>query len=65
MDCVVAPLLQTLPLGAVELSVTVPPAQKVVGPLGVTDGVEGMLDTVTATGLDVAELQPLATAMTV
>ena len=65
IDWVVAPLLQTFPTGVLELRTTLPPEQKVVGPLGVMTGVEGVLPTVTTTGVDVAEVHPLATAITV
>jgi hypothetical protein len=59
IDCVVASVLQRYvkPSGAV--SVTDPPSQNVVGPLGVIAGVEGFASTVTVVASDVAE-QPLA-----
>jgi hypothetical protein len=65
MEGEVAPLLQMFPFGALETRVTFPPAQNVVGPLGVIKGVEGTLLTVTTTGVDVAELHPFATSITV
>jgi hypothetical protein len=58
IDCVVAPVDQEYvkPLGAE--SVTLPPAQKVVEPLGVIAGVGGFGFTVTTVAAEVA-LQPL------
>lgn len=52
MLCVVAPVLHVLPVAELEVSVTLPPEQKVVGPLAVTVG-EGLGLTVTVTGDDV------------
>ena len=43
---------------AVEVNVTLPPAQKVVGPEGVIVGVAGKAFTVTTVGAEVA-VQPL------
>ena len=57
IDGVVAPVDQTLPVAADEVSVIVLPAQKDAGPLMV--GVAGAGLAVTANGADVAE-QPLA-----
>ena len=45
--CVVAPLLQRLLFGVEDVSVTLPPAQKVVGPDGVIVGTGGFGLTVT------------------
>ncbi len=53
------PGLQTNPLAALEVRVTLPPVQKVVGPEGVTVGVTAELLTVTTVGAEVAE-QPNA-----
>lgn len=47
MFCVVAPVLQVLPLALDELSVTLPPWQNVSGPLAETVGVAGNGLTVT------------------
>ncbi|MFN8395560.1 MAG: hypothetical protein U0176_13045 [Bacteroidia bacterium] len=44
---------------------TLPPAQNVVGPLGVMVGVAGAAFTVTTTGVETAELQPDWTTWTV
>lgn len=52
MLCAVALLLHVLPLAALEVSTTLPPWQKVVGPFAVMAG-EGVLFTVTVTGDDV------------
>ena len=57
MDCVVAPLDQLFPVVDEEVKVTEPPAQKVVGPLGVIVGVAGNGVTVTTVAADV-EVQP-------
>ena len=54
-----------LPEAAEEVSVTLPPVQKVVGPLAVTVGVDGMRFTVTEVCADAGEVQPLAVALTV
>jgi hypothetical protein len=60
MDAVVAPPgVQTLLVGLLLFRVTLPPAQKVVGPAAVIVGVAGNGLTVTTVGADVAE-QPLA-----
>ena len=59
MDWVVAPPgLQTLLVALLEVRVTLPPAQKVVGPPAVMLGVAGRGFTVTTVGAEVAE-QPL------
>lgn len=47
MDCVVAPVLQVFPVALDEVNVTLPPVQKVVGPLAETVGVLGKGFTVT------------------
>jgi hypothetical protein len=65
IDDVVAPLLQLLPEAALEVSVTLPPEQMVVDPLGVMVGVGGMGFTVTTTGVETAEVQPAAISTTV
>ena len=55
IDCVVwPPGVQTLPVAELEVKVTVPPWQKVVGPLGVIVGVAGVGLTVTTVGAEVA-----------
>lgn len=47
-------MFQVLPLALLELSTTLPPAQNVVGPLALMDGVEGgeTVLMVTEAGLD-------------
>ena len=55
MACVVAPLLQTLPVAELEVKTTFPPVQKVVAPPAVIVGVTGNGFTVTAVALEVAE----------
>ena len=47
MDCVVAPVLQVFPVALDDVSVTLPPAQTVVGPLAEIVGVAGAGLTVT------------------
>jgi len=51
---VVAPVLQVLPVTALDVSSTLPPAQNVVGPTAVITGADGM-------GLGIAE--PLTAAL--
>ena len=60
----VCPLLHTLSVAAFEVSVTLPPSQKVVGPFGVMIGVEGNGNMVTLKGADEAEVQPLIVVVT-
>jgi hypothetical protein len=55
----VAPLLQRLPEALLLVRVTLPPEQKVVGPLAVITGVAGGVFTTTLM-LALVELQPLA-----
>ena len=63
IDCVVAPPGDhTLPLAEEDVSVTLPPEQKVVGPPAVIVGVAGVGFTVTVVGAEVAEQVPLLTA---
>ena len=57
MDCVVAPLLQVLPVAALDVKVTLLPSQKVVAPDVVTVGVAASV-TVTVTGVEAADWQP-------
>ena len=47
IDCVVSPELHTLPVTALEVKITDPPVQNVVGPLAVTFTVEEFPLTVT------------------
>jgi xanthosine utilization system XapX-like protein len=56
---------QALPEAALELRVTEPPEQKVVGPLGVMVGVAGVAFTVTVTGAEAGEVQPPDVVVTV
>jgi hypothetical protein len=53
-----------LPLALLDVSVTLPPVQKVVGPLGVIVGVAGAGVTVTAVDADGALEQPLVVTTT-
>ena len=62
MDGVVAPVDQVLPLALEEVNVTLPPAQKEVAPLAEIVGAAGSASTVTATGGELNEKQPLALA---
>ena len=57
IDCVVAPVLQTLPVGASEVNTTLPPGQNCVGPEAVMVGAGGvgLIDTVVVA--DVSETQ--------
>jgi hypothetical protein len=57
MDTVVWPVDQTFPKGALEVSTTLPPEQKVVGPPAVIVGVGGVGLRVTVTGAEVSEEQ--------
>jgi hypothetical protein len=62
MDGVVAPFDQTFPDADDEVSTTLPPEQKVVGPPGVTVGTAGIGFTVTTVAAEFAEVQgPLVT----
>ena len=62
--CVVAPVDQRYELAGDEVSVTLPPAQNVVGPLGVIAGAAGFA--LTTTEVDPAgEVQPLTVMLTV
>ena len=62
MACVVSPFDQRFPVAADEVSMTLPPSQKVVVPVTVTVGLVGMAFTVTVVASDSAELQvPLFT----
>ena len=54
-----------MPLALLDVSVTLPPAQNVVGPPGVMVGVAGVGLTVTLVAADGALLQPLRVTMTV
>jgi len=54
-----------LPLALLEVSVTLPPVQNVVGPPGVIVGVAGIGLTVTAVAAEAALEQPLVVTMTV
>ena len=57
IEGVVAPVLQTLPEGLLLVSITLSPAQKAVGPLGVIVGVGGWLLVMTLTKAEVSEVQ--------
>ena len=61
IDCVVSPPGdQTFPLAELEVSVTLSPAQNVVGPEAVIVGVAGVGFTVTVVAADGALVQPLS-----
>ena len=63
IDCVVAPFDHVFPEAALEVRVTEPPEQKVVGPLVVIVGVGGFGLTVTVVVADVA-VQPAEPTVT-
>jgi hypothetical protein len=65
IDCVVEPLLHTLPVVAELVSVTVVPSQMVVPPVELMVGVVGVWFTVTTIAWLTADEQPLATACAV
>ena len=54
-----------MPLALLEVSVTLPPVQKVVGPPGVIVGVAGIGLTVTTTAAEAALVQPVVVTLTV
>ena len=54
-----------LPLALLDVSVTLPPVQNVVGPPGVIVGVAGAGLTVTLVGVEAALLQPEVVTITV
>ena len=54
-----------MPVVALDVKLTLPPAQKVVGPLGVITGPAGAGVTVTTTGVDAGETQPETVWVTV
>ena len=54
-----------MPVALLEVSVTLPPVQNVVGPPGVIVGVAGAGFTVTTVAADGALVQPLVVTMTV
>ncbi len=54
-----------LPVALLDVSVTLPPVQKVVGPPGVIVGVAGIGLTVTVVAAEAALVQPLAVTVTV
>jgi hypothetical protein len=54
-----------LPLALLDVNVTLPASQKVVGPSGVIVGVAGIGFTVTVVALEAELLQPLAVSLTV
>ena len=62
MACVVSPFDQRFPVAADEVRMTLPPSQKVVVPVTVTVGLDGMVFTVTVVAADGADVQlPLLT----
>ena len=65
IDCVVSPVDQIFPLADEEVSVTLPPAQKLNGPPAEIVGVAGKAVTVTVVPADVAEVQPPLVTATV
>lgn len=60
IDWVVAPVDQSHPSALLAVSTTLPPAQNSVGPPAVMVGVAGIGLTVTLTGAELADMQPLA-----
>ena len=54
-----------LPVALDDVSVTLPPAQNVVGPPGVIVGVDGIALTVTVVAADAELVQPLVVTVTV
>jgi hypothetical protein len=54
-----------LPVALLEVNVTFPPSQNVVGPSGVIVGVAGMEFTVTVVAVEGALAQPVSVAMLV
>jgi hypothetical protein len=60
MLCVVAPVDHKLPDAELDVNVTLPPAQKVVGPPAVIVGVAGNGLTVTEVAAEAVLWQPLA-----
>ena len=60
MLAVVAPVDQRYDAPALEVRVTLPPVQKVRGPLAVIVGIPGTAFTVTVVAEEAAEVQPAA-----
>ena len=58
IDCVVAPVDQTFPIAEDEVSVTLPPVQKVIVPEVEMVGIDGIALTVTTVSADEAEEHP-------
>ena len=58
----VAPVDQVFPVAFDEVNTTLPPAQKLNGPLAEMVGADGVASTVTVTGCELNEKQPLALA---
>ena len=65
MEGVVAPFDQLFPEAEVEVNVTDPPEQNVVGPLAMIFGVEGIVFTVITVPDEAGEVQPFMVAVTV
>ena len=65
IDCDVSPVDQELPVAELEVKVTEPPEQKVVGPLAEIVGVEGVGLIVTVVAFEAAEVHPLDVVVTV
>lgn len=65
MDCVLEPLDHTFPVVDDEVKMTLPPAQKLKGPLVVMLGVGGIGFTVTTVPVEFPDVQPAAVAFTV
>ena len=64
IDCVVAPVDQTFPIAEDEVSVTLPPVQKVAVPEVEIVGIDGIAFTVTTVSADEADEQPFAVTAT-
>jgi hypothetical protein len=65
MDCVVSPVDHVFPEAEEDVSVTLPPVQKLVGPLALIVGVAGVGFTVTAVAAEFEDVQPLDVCVTV
>ena len=59
MDCVVSPVDHKLSVASEEVSTTLPPSQKPVGPLAVITGADAIAFAVTTTGDEAGDVHPL------
>ena len=65
IDCVVSPVDHVLPAAELDVNVTEPPEQKVVGPFAEMVGVEGVGLIVKVVAFEAAEVQPFDVVVTV